>query len=161
MEKTAPIKRSKNLLTLSREHHDSLLIVWKIRRGLNKQIALKEIVAYIVYCWEQHLRKHFLQEEQYLFNPYKQEPLCAEVLKQHQQLKNGVDSFKDEQNATGEAIKDFADKLEQHIRFEEREVFPQLETKIASAELIVIGEALNKEHSKFPDEWENPFWIYK
>lgn len=161
MEKTSPIKRSNNLVTLSREHHDGLLISWKIRRGLNKQIPLKEIAAYSIYCWQQHLQKHFQQEEQYLFNPYKQEPLCAEALKQHKQLENTVISFKDEQNLSEETIKNFADKLEQHIRFEEREVFPQLERKIPTDELIKIGEALNKEHSKFSDEWENAFWIYK
>jgi hemerythrin-like domain-containing protein len=161
MEKTSPIKRSKNLVTLSREHHDSLLIVWKIRRGLNKQIDIKEITDYIVYCWKEHLQKHFQQEEQYLFKPYKQELLCAEVLKQHEELKDAVKRFENEQSTSEQAIRDFADKLEQHIRFEEREVFPYLERKIEPEELVKIGEALNKEHTKFPDEWENAFWIYK
>lgn len=161
MKKTPPIKRSNNLVTLSREHHDGLLIVWKIRRGLNKHISLKEITAYVLYCWEQHLKKHFQQEEQYLFNPYKQELLCAEALKQHQQLEDLINNFKDEQNINEEEIQNFADKLEQHIRFEEREVFPELEKKVAPAELVKIGEALNQEHSKFADEWQNAFWIYK
>ena len=34
MEEIKPLKRSKELAPLSREHHDGLLFAWKIKQGL-------------------------------------------------------------------------------------------------------------------------------
>ena len=64
-----PIKRSKELTQLSKEHHFSLLFCWKIRQGLKMNISADRIKKYIEYFWLQCMQPHFLEEENFLFIP--------------------------------------------------------------------------------------------
>ncbi|NJO25088.1 MAG: hypothetical protein HC867_03800 [Bacteroidia bacterium] len=66
MEKTEPIKRSPQLAPLSREHHDGLLFVWKIRQGLQNNTDVLTIADFILWYDEQHLKTHFETEEKLL-----------------------------------------------------------------------------------------------
>ena len=43
-----PIKRSKQLSPLSREHHDGLLFAWKIRQGFENGTPLEEMRKYYI-----------------------------------------------------------------------------------------------------------------
>lgn len=58
-----PIKRTKSLTPLSREHHKGLLCVWKIRQGIKKEIEIERIVAFCNWFWETDLEHHFQKEE--------------------------------------------------------------------------------------------------
>ena len=57
-ESSAPIKRHSALLEFSREHHFGLLLVWKVRQGLKKDIDLIRITDYIVFFFEKDLIQH-------------------------------------------------------------------------------------------------------
>ncbi|MEO5946621.1 MAG: hypothetical protein ABIP79_07360, partial [Chitinophagaceae bacterium] len=56
---TKPIKRSKQLTPLSREHHDGLLFAWKIRQGLENETPLEQLRKYTMWFWQQHIKPHF------------------------------------------------------------------------------------------------------
>jgi len=57
------MKRNKGLQGLSRDHHDGLLLGWKIRQGL-KLLADPQIIAdYIAYFFANALLLHFKEEE--------------------------------------------------------------------------------------------------
>ena len=45
MEEIKPLKRSKELAPLSREHHDGLLFAWKIKQGLANGTPIKPFVV--------------------------------------------------------------------------------------------------------------------
>jgi len=62
-----PIKRSRSLAPLSRDHHDGLLLCWKIREGIRKAIEADRIRRYVAYCLEQQLALHFIEEEEVVF----------------------------------------------------------------------------------------------
>ena len=64
MQQIKPIKRSKELAPLSRDHHEGLLFVWKIRQGIKKGIAPVRMAQYAGWFWENHLQEHFEKEEQ-------------------------------------------------------------------------------------------------
>jgi hypothetical protein len=66
MEETRPIKRSKELAPLSREHHDGLLFAWKIKQGLANDTPIETIVSYTRWFWSNHIRPHFRDEEKVL-----------------------------------------------------------------------------------------------
>ena len=66
-----PIKRSKELAPLSREHHEGLLFAWKIKQGLKNETETKLIAEYVQWFWKNHLQEHFTEEEQILA-PYLQ-----------------------------------------------------------------------------------------
>src|SRR5680860_688473 len=67
MELKKPIKRNKSLQPLSRDHHHSLLLCWKIRTGFTKDVAVERIKRYTDWFFENHIRPHFEMEEKYLF----------------------------------------------------------------------------------------------
>ncbi|GAA3575326.1 hypothetical protein [Snuella lapsa] len=62
-----PLKRHKALQPLSREHHHGLLLSWKIRSGLSRNIPVERIKIYTDWFFETHLIPHFEMEEKYIF----------------------------------------------------------------------------------------------
>ena len=69
MEKIKPINRSPELAPLSKEHHNALLFVWKIRQGLKNDTSINKLRSYTIWYWKEHTKPHFFQEEKILL-PY-------------------------------------------------------------------------------------------
>ena len=61
-----PIKRSTQLAPLSREHHEGLLFVWKIRQGIKKEVHPERMIAFVQWFWSTELEPHFRKEENVL-----------------------------------------------------------------------------------------------
>ena len=55
-------------------------------------------------------------------------------------------------------LNQFANILEKHIRFEERELFNHLQNKIAADELEKIAGRLSNDTKAIDDSWEDVFW---
>jgi hypothetical protein len=50
--------------------------------------------------------------------------------------------------------------VEAHIRYEERELFPHLETTLTPAQLADAGARLAASHSaNHPDDYADEFWV--
>lgn len=161
MKSTKPLKRNQNLVWLSRDHHSGLLLVWKIRQGLAKGIALRDIAAYLQFFWQHALQGHFADEERLLFATMPEEDgkrCLAEA--QHQYLRTLILHITDSSEFPCDGIfTEFADALERHIRFEERTLFPYLEQKLGEERLNAIGWELERSHAvKYKDDWPNEFW---
>lgn len=62
-----PIKRSKYIIKLSRDHNASLLFCWKIRQGKRLGVESERIKPYVAYFAKEHLSPHFFEEETILF----------------------------------------------------------------------------------------------
>ena len=45
MNQPKPIKRSKELVPLSKEHHEGLLFAWKIKQGLQNGIGIEAMLT--------------------------------------------------------------------------------------------------------------------
>ena len=154
-----PIKRSKSLVVLSKEHHYGLLASWKIRRGFELETDPQRIIAFVVNFWETHLSAHFIAEEEILFNTIKHALIDA-ALQQHSQLRLLVKLIIEE--GKPEQLVSFADLLEQHIRFEERQVFKMLQQELSEEKLAEIGKQLEELHSQpFEDNYKDEFWLVK
>ena len=148
-----PIKRSVALKPLSREHHHGLLLSFKIREGLKKNVAIERIKKYTDWFWKHHLKVHFEFEENIVFPILGREnELIVRVLQEHdrlQQLFTATDTI--EKN-----LSEIEKELVLHIRFEEQILFKEIE-RIASEHQLKMIE---KEHSKNTiEEWEDEFWI--
>jgi hemerythrin-like domain-containing protein len=156
MKDIKPIKRSEQLISLSREHHDALLFIWKIRQGLKNETAVSIISDFINWFWQNHLVEHFRQEEEILI-PYlsNSDKLSVQMLKEHALIKS---EMRKEFNKN--SIAAFADILDKHVRFEERELFPHIEKTVSTDQLNKIGEQLNAT-SHCDSGWENEFWKNK
>jgi hypothetical protein len=68
MKNRAPIKRHQAIVSFSKDHHFGLLLVWKIRKGLNKTVDPVRISNYVTFFLKEDLEKHFKEEEQLLFS---------------------------------------------------------------------------------------------
>lgn len=153
----APIKRSPHLVQLSKEHHSGLLFCWKIRQGLKKNADTERIRKYVQYFWEQDLVAHFREEEEILF-VLKDDEKTERALREHVQIKSIIDSLKETGSADANRLTALADAVDNHIRYEERELFPYLETKFTEEQLIKIGKELGAQ-PVHGDGYGDEFWV--
>jgi hemerythrin-like domain-containing protein len=154
-----PIKRSEQLAPLSRDHHEALLFVWKIRQGMKNGTDQKIIGQFVDWFWKGHLQEHFREEEQILA-PWlpKENLLVQRMLDDHQEIEALVHI--NEQIADPNLLEELAGKINDHVRFEERELFPFAEQQIPLNRLDAIKEQLMAEvHTGSP--WTNEFWLKK
>lgn len=157
--KNSPIKRSKFLVELSRDHHSGLLFCWKIKAGLSKDIALHRILNYINFYWAQHLKAHFQEEETLLFN-LSTNPLCWLGKEEHRMLEARIKQLNSYEHEASEEYNLFAELLTKHIRFEERTLFPYLETALPAEVLTQVGDFLAAQHAiPFEEDYSDQFWL--
>lgn len=151
--KQSPQKRHKALQPLSREHHHGLLLSWKIRTGFRKNIEPKRIKIYADWFYEKHLIPHFEKEEQHIFTILDaNNELIKKALTDHRRLKR---LFTDEVDDT-KALSKIEEELDQHIRFEERILFPEIQ-KLATETQLELIEKIHHE-ADFVDKLDDEFW---
>lgn len=85
-EKKLPIKRSAELVPLSRDHHNGLLLCWKIRQGINRSIDTDRIAAYISHIFDTEIALHFELEEQILFSLIPEDEKFKRASNEHLQV---------------------------------------------------------------------------
>ena len=151
-----PIKRDEFLAPLSREHHHGLLLCWKIRTGFRKNIPVERIQSYAEWFYKTQLAEHFEIEEKYVFAVLGNEhELVKRALKEHRQLRRLFDGVRDEHKN----LSLIEEKLDAHIRFEERVLFNEIQAVASPAELAEISA--HHSHSSAVDageEWGDEFW---
>src|SRR5689334_2601804 len=99
MKNTTPIKRSKQLMPFSREHHDALLFVWKIKRGLENNTAVSTIENYIHWFWKNHLEQHFFLEEKLLLGHLdKNKKLADRLLAEHKMIRELIETARNRES---------------------------------------------------------------
>lgn len=146
-----PLKRIPKLIPLSHEHHDSLLLCWKIREGIKNETKPEQIHAYLKWYWDAVLKKHFEKEEIQIFPILGvNHSLIQQLLNQHIEIEISIKK---------ESInKDEIQKIERlifhHIRTEERELFELIQNEY-------IEEIPQIEKENFMDNYEDTFWLNK
>jgi len=121
--------RTGALLSLSREHHTSLVLARAIRKVLDDddQVACQAMGARVEAHWHTLLAAHFIHEE-HLIQRAKEilEPeSIARIFAEHAEIRRLADG-----NCPIELtdrLRRFADLIAAHVRYEERVLFPQLQ----------------------------------
>lgn len=151
--KVEPIKRNKALQGIRREHHHGLLLCWKIRTGFSKRISEERIKKYADWFYNTHLIPHFEIEEKHIFPVLSNEhELVKKAISEHKRL---VRLFKDTVDIS-KSLSLIEEKLDQHIRFEERILFNEIQ-KIARVEQLRTISKIHRDE-KFNDNTDDPFW---
>lgn len=148
-----PIERIEALKPLSRDHHHGLLLCWKIREGIKRNVETERLKKYVDWFWRSHLEQHFEIEEKYIFPILgNQNELIKQALAEHRKLKqlfeNKVDS--------SESICLIEQELDKHIRFEERLLFNEIQAIASSEQILQIQ--LHHADTKFSDNVSDAFW---
>lgn len=160
MEQRVPLKRSEALKPLSRDHHEGLLLCWKIRKGIKDRLDSERIASYVMVFFEKALQPHFNEEERFVFSllPETEEHRNTAV-QLHRALKQCVEDVSQNSDNCHDLLMLLADELEQHIRFEERILFPFIEQTVTDG-LQDAGKVIAARHEHLkPIDWDDQFWM--
>lgn len=124
------MQRHPSLIPLSHDHHHGLAVSWRIRQALKKHADPMQISAEVLLFWNQELKRHFDEEEQFIFPlvPDSNENL-QRAMREHLELREMLamlEAENDDEKKIG-TLQAFAFLLTEHIRFEERVLFPEIE----------------------------------
>lgn len=131
------MKRSPELLPLSREHQSALSLALRAKRAAasGDGMAVLDLAAVVVHVAESELEPHFRQEEAGLLPALRRAGEVERVertLREHQRMRDLAAQLAAHPDAT--ALAEFGALLESHARFEERELF-----EVAQARLDLSG----------------------
>lgn len=147
------MKRDKNLHPLSWDHHAALTSVVftrkQIRSGAGRERQQQIAREYAVF-YEIGLLPHFRHEEEWLLPRYfrhveADDPGVIRLLTDHVKLHRlflDLSQALDSGRELATPLTALTDLLESHVRFEERELFPRIESALTSDELSQLGEFL-------------------
>jgi hemerythrin-like domain-containing protein len=152
-----PLKRHPFIVEFSKDHHYSLLLIWKLKQGIKKNIALERMKAYIDFYAENDIKPHFLEEEQILFTLLNSsDPHLIDALEQHVQLLETM-TIINQGPCTLQTVEHFMTLLESHIRFEERVLFPHIQNTVNLEEFQTGSKELHHQN-ELDTRWTDNFW---
>jgi hemerythrin-like domain-containing protein len=145
------MKRSRALKPLSSEHHQALLVAFQLKKGLagHSESAgapkdLPGLLALARRFEEQVFRPHTRAEEDVLGRHLAPEAMHR-LVSEHEEMRRLISTAKGAQPPElRSALGAFADLLERHVRWEERELFPSAEGQVDAETLALIGGELEK-----------------
>jgi hemerythrin-like domain-containing protein len=124
------MKRSSILQPLSREHHSALTLAKACERAARSgdEALVRQVCQRVILAFQNELEPHFQFEEVSLLpllHSTATQPLVEHTLADHQRLRGLLDALR--QSDAG-VLDSFGKCLSAHVRFEERELFPVLES---------------------------------
>lgn len=153
MSVTKSVKRHPSVQPLSKEHHHCLLLCWKIRTGIEKNIATIRIKKYVDWFYHQYIKAHFEAEEKYVFPVLdKNHEHIKKVTAEHRRLKR---LFENDTNIE-KSLSLLEEELESHIRFEERILFNEIQEQASELQLKEIENNLHD--VVFEENATDEFW---
>ncbi len=158
MQENIPIKRHQALVSFSKDHHFALLLIWKIRQGVDKAVNAERISNYVLAFFKEDLQQHFTEEEQLLFCQLPAGDVWRKQAEaEHKNIYQLVNAI--QQDSTDiNLLQQFADTLEKHIRFEERTLFTHLQENTGTKELENILNKSDKREHEVLAQWKDEFW---
>ncbi len=154
------MKRNPNLVHLSSEHHDGLVIALRIKKALDHLQDYQVLIDYIHHLWPS-LKHHFSQEEDnFLAYPtiQKQDKLIKRMLDEHLEFEYIITKINPDNPDLRNDLQAFSTLLKDHIRFEERLLFPYIEDQLTTQELAQVGTQLEQTHRPLDANWGPNFW---
>jgi iron-sulfur cluster repair protein YtfE (RIC family) len=138
------MKRSEALARLSRQHHQGLFVALRLKRA-DSAGAVEARRAFLEF-WEAEGREHFRIEEEVLLPAYARHgahdhPAVVRVLTDHVDLRRRAGDLAATESPEPETLHHLGERLEGHIRHEERVLFPLIEEALPDDELTRVMRA--------------------
>lgn len=139
------MKRCDGLAPLSREHHAALVLAKTLTAAHSGRGADDGLLAAVLLRFDRELEPHFRVEEQALLPLLKaagEIELVARTLREHTDLRDLIRRIRARDEA---CLHPFGAKLDAHVRFEERALFPV-------AQVVLTPESLARaaDHANHP-----------
>lgn len=134
--------RDYRLQGLSHDHHHALVLARRARRA-DEHPETERAALWSEICarFATELEPHFRIEEMHLFPPLREvneDDLVELALEQHEALRTLVKSVEPQ-------LHEFGVLLDEHVRYEERTLFPRAQDVLPPAALNDIAEAWGRE----------------
>lgn len=145
------MKRSPELTPLSRDHHRALSTAQRLRRADDGVEACREFVSF----WESHGRVHFEIEEGVLLpawfelDPTADGEMAARTVREHLEIRTAVRRARAGTSELSD-LRDVGRLLADHVRFEERELFPLIESRLDPEALRDLGREIAAAEARAP-----------
>ncbi len=154
------MQRAVSLQPLSRQHKSALMTCLLIRKGVSKQASISVMSDFLLKCWQVEIKPHFEQEESSLIPALRTYPegknFADAILRDHELWRTAMTHL-EQANVTHRLLGDLADQLEQHVRFEERIVFPSLESSLSPEQLSQL-KLEEDDHTALCNTYPVKFW---
>jgi iron-sulfur cluster repair protein YtfE (RIC family) len=141
------MKRSEALSPLSRDHHQGLFVALQLRRA-DADTAAGAREAFLTF-FERDGARHCRAEEEVLLPAYARhaepdEPAVVRVLVEHVDLRRRAQDLAGSADWDVAELRELGDRLEGHIRHEERVLFPMIEEALPAEELERLAAAVER-----------------
>lgn len=146
------IKRHESLHPLSHHHTNALHVALKLRRvGTDKaRESLDEVINDLDDFWNPAGQEHFREEEDVLLGTYAEYvdistvPEVQEMLIEHIQIRARINQILRAEEPDLAFIRELGEFLNDHIRKEERVIFPMIEQAIPDERLVELAEYIHE-----------------
>ncbi len=137
------MKRSAALRSLSRDHHKALSVAQKMRRADDGPEGAALFCTY----WEQHGKVHFRIEEEVLLPSWARlgtvnQSAASRLTQEHLEIRAAALELAERPEL--ELVRDLGQRLADHVRFEERELFGLIEDDLAPTALEGLARAVTE-----------------
>jgi hemerythrin-like domain-containing protein len=142
------VKRNEALVPLSRDHHAGLFVAQRLKRAETADSATEARERFLSF-WRSDGRRHFRIEEELLLPSFALhvEPsheAVVRVLVDHIELRRRASDLERKEDTSLEELHQLGERLEDHIRHEERVLFPLIEQALPAEELAELAEAVER-----------------
>ena len=151
MPSAMAIKRSRQLKPLSSDHHQALLVAFQLKKGLaghgESAGAPKDLPGLLALArrFESTLFLTHTRTEEEVLGRHLSPADMKRLQFEHAEMQRLLGAARQARPADmRQALTAFADLLERHIRWEERELFPQFESELTENDLTRVGHELEK-----------------
>jgi hemerythrin-like domain-containing protein len=145
------VKRSEELTPLSHDHHQALFVALQLSRAEDQG----EVARTFLEFWDGKGAAHFRIEEELLVPgwlasaPEADRELAARMAAEHLEIRAAARRI-----GTGEVsleeLRAIGDLLREHVRFEERLLFPRIEADLDRAALARLGAEIDAAEAELP-----------
>ncbi len=154
-------KRHPSLVPLSHDHHHTLALALRLRQGTDALLNdgwthdRNEQANRVRDFHAKELRAHFAAEEEVVFPAMKEHvanslAMVDTLVTQHREIEKLIERLVDaEEPVLGETLIALGTILEQHIRIEERELFPLFQSAFSPELAEEIGRRITLVQERF------------
>lgn len=149
-KKRRGIKRHESLQPLSRHHMVALHLALKLSRaGTDKsQLTNEELKQEVQTFWVPDGRDHFREEEEILLTAFAKYAAIdrkevIDMLLEHVQIRALIDTILNMEEIDTSVLHELGEILEDHVRKEERIVFPMIEKALPEKVLVELAPYLH------------------
>ncbi len=145
------LKRSRELRPLSSEHHQALLVAFQLKKGLaghaDSAGAPRDLAGLVALAkrYEVGLLHTHTRAEEELLGQHLDEDQLERLKFEHGELRRLMNVAKAGRPADARAaLAAFAELLERHVHWEERDLFPSVEARLEEHDLLRVMNELEK-----------------